>query len=790
MLSYFNFFSFNHYYAVLFKKWIIFKRSWIGYSISLLIAIFISSISILIYHLILNLYDIESTPLTFNSFQKESSKLVFVNDSSFDQSEFIKILSEMYYNETKMNISAFYFDSIPEMNKFTLSLNKNNLEKFHFGSSVSLKRNKYNELGYFLTLFFNNSYREQVESQIVEAIATDALWKIVFGNDGGFEYTNTILYGKVVDYLFGKGRSCIVACGISFFLSYLMSNIINDLSGDSMKYMKSCGLKVCSYWAAAFTIDFLLWIILVSIIWVLFYIDKSPTFEYSGLYIFLAMVMSGPSVLLFLYSISYFIGSRNNGPRHIFIAFMGLVFTQNVIEFVSNERDPPFGEEIICSLIPPIQFYRSFFVTAKSKLSDNFPLLFDENLEKKQLKLYFIISFTNPLLYSIILMIIEKFKDKISLKITKSKFQKNIEYVLSQTQNFIKTEEIKAMEEDVKNSHNFSIRVSNVSKLFWDNDNTPILAVNDVTLGIKQGSLFGFLGANGAGKTTLINMIMGMVPASTGTIEINGIDINDIKDPSILCVCPQFNDHLVPEMTPLEHFTFYSYIYSLDKFESQERIREMIISLEMENILNRRIKEIAFGDIRKVSIALTFFSPATVILLDEPTASLESNSKSLVHELIKKKKQSKTILLCTHLLNEADLLCDKISIMIKGNIYIVDTPLNLQHKFGTSIKIDIMLSSDQDAETKCHAFITNNLPTATLSITRTKSRIYKISNQSINFSQLFQIMEEGRNGDNGFIYFTCSSSSLEQAFLEIVKMSESGHYDASSIIQCTTDNIL
>lgn len=276
-------------------------------------------------------------------------------------------------------------------------------------------------------------------------------------------------------------------------------------------------------------------------------------------------------------------------------------------------------------------------------------------------------------------------------------------------------------------------------------------------------------------------MITSMLPTSNGTIEIDGEDINNLKDRSIISVCPQFNDHLIQEMTPLEHFTLYSYIFNMNKAETRKKINDIVDCLELHEILNRKLSEISFGDLRKLAVALSFFGPSKVIFLDEPTTSLDSNSRELVHKIILKNKSTKNILLCTHLLNEAEILCDQISIMSKGCIYALDSPQNLNKKFGTSIKIDVFLNdNDNEANNKCSNFFNRNIPKAVLAIERPKSRIYRISNQFITFPQLFRIMEEGRKDpNNGFYSFTCTSSSLEQTFLEIVKLSENGEVDAS-----------
>jgi ABC-type multidrug transport system ATPase subunit len=137
----------------------------------------------------------------------------------------------------------------------------------------------------------------------------------------------------------------------------------------------------------------------------------------------------------------------------------------------------------------------------------------------------------------------------------------------------------------------------------------------------------------------------------------------------------------------------------------------------------------------------------------------------------------KTFMLCTHLLSEAESLCDQISIMIKGCVYTCGTPQYLSQKFGTEFKIDVMLNKDDfAANDKCTRFFTEQLPQAVLTILRPNVRIYSIPSDVITLSDLFTAMENGAGPENGFGYYTCSSSSLERVFMEIVHLSE--HEDA------------
>lgn len=797
-------FSRNHVHAILYRKLIIFKRLWVSNLFCILSSLGIASIAIIVQYIVCTLQGKVEIKGKFADFKKETNAIVFVNDSSFSKLDlFSESISNIFYEEKGYKVPILFFKDYAELNNFSLECSQTGKYILSIGSSISIRPNKYDISGYNINFLYNGTDSLMIDGYIIETIFTNGLWKTFLGSSSGFDYTNTILTKDYQDLYLINMRLLIILSAYSYFIPLLVTQSINDVLGNSLLYMKSCGLTVFSYWLATFIIDVLYWILFTSLLWLLFFACRIPSFIYSGFYMYYSLVMSGPSVLLFNYVIIHFLSSPTDATRQIFFIFIGFAIAQNLIEVVSKSTDPPFWEEIITSFIPPLSMYRSFSIASSCKYRNK--VKFDikhESASSNGLEIepyktifekfdvhnvffcHFIMNYINIFIYGILLFFVGDFLNKFNTKKVTKIYNKNKEIFENEKLKVEKemTKEALQMEEDVRNSNqnDYFIKINQVSRLFFDNDKTPILAVNSVSLGIKKGSLFGFLGANGAGKTTLISMITSMLPASSGTIEIDGENINDLKDRSIISVCPQFNDHLISEMTPLEHFTLYSYIFNLDKEEARQRKNELINQLEIQDILNRKLSEISFGDLRKLSVGLAFFGNSKVIFLDEPTTSLDANSRDLVHKLILLNKSTKNILLCTHLLNEAEILCDQISIMSKGCIYTVDSPSNLNKKFGTSIKIDVFLNAnDINATEKCTNFFNNRIPKAVLAIERPNSRIYRISNKFVTFPQLFSIMEEGRkDSNNGFFSFTCTSSSLEQTFLEIVKLSESGEVES------------
>jgi len=267
-------------------------------------------------------------------------------------------------------------------------------------------------------------------------------------------------------------------------------------------------------------------------------------------------------------------------------------------------------------------------------------------------------------------------------------------------------------------------------------------------------------------------MITGTIPLSSGTIEVNGQNIQSSSYHNI-SICPQFNDHLVNEMTVIEHINVFCNLYNFSETEYIEFRDKFIEKIKLTEHANKLVSELSGGNARKLAIILSLLNPSNVVLLDEPTSSLDPIARHCVHDIINEFRGQKTFMLCTHLLDEAEFLCDVISIMFHGCVFVVETPQYLSSKFGTEWKVDLLLDNEsQEIDQNVTNFFLENLPSATLSIKRPKNRIYSIPSDSIEIVSLFRLLKNAVERNIGIKFFTCSSSTLEKVFLELVIKSE------------------
>ena len=205
-----------------------------------------------------------------------------------------------------------------------------------------------------------------------------------------------------------------------------------------------------------------------------------------------------------------------------------------------------------------------------------------------------------------------------------------------------------------------SIEIKNLKKVFGN-----IKAIDDICLNFYQGQIVALLGPNGAGKSTLMNMIAGFLKPSSGCVKVLG---NDVAE------CPiEIKRHIgfLPEGSPLYNDMsvkmFLSYMAELRGCEKTE-VDKVVMMSNLENVVDQKIDTLSKGYKRRVGFAASVLSNPQILLLDEPTDGLDPNQKEHMLGLIKDMSKNKTIVVSTHLLDEAENIADRILIMDKGKI--------------------------------------------------------------------------------------------------------------------------
>ena len=207
-----------------------------------------------------------------------------------------------------------------------------------------------------------------------------------------------------------------------------------------------------------------------------------------------------------------------------------------------------------------------------------------------------------------------------------------------------------------------SIEVKNLTKFFGEQ-----AAVNDISFEIGKGEIVAFLGPNGAGKSTTMKMITGYIPASSGSIKVNGlsVDVDDLETRKIIGYLPE-NNPLYLDMYVKEYLNFVGSIYKIKDLKN--RVKEMIQMVGLELEQHKKIGALSKGYKQRVGLAQAFIHDPQVLILDEPTSGLDPNQLVEIRELIKKIGKEKTIMLSTHIMQEVEAICDRVIIINKGKI--------------------------------------------------------------------------------------------------------------------------
>lgn len=191
-------------------------------------------------------------------------------------------------------------------------------------------------------------------------------------------------------------------------------------------------------------------------------------------------------------------------------------------------------------------------------------------------------------------------------------------------------------------------------------------ALDNVSLSIKQGELFGLLGVNGAGKTTLIKILCGLTRKTSGTITINNFnldkEIDKIKE--IIDISPQ-ETSVANNLTVKENLEFFANIYNTNDANT---INEIVDIFNLNEVLNQRAKTLSGGYKRRLSIAIALISKPKILFLDEPTLGLDVFARRELWNIIKKLQKNITIILTSHYLEEIENLCDRVAILSNGKL--------------------------------------------------------------------------------------------------------------------------
>jgi ABC-2 type transport system ATP-binding protein len=240
------------------------------------------------------------------------------------------------------------------------------------------------------------------------------------------------------------------------------------------------------------------------------------------------------------------------------------------------------------------------------------------------------------------------------------------------------------------------IKTTNLTKTFGD-----FTAVDNISLEVKKGEIFGFLGANGAGKTTAMRMLCGLSAPSAGEAHIAGFDIykdtEKIKA-NIGYMSQKFS--LYEDLTIAENINFFGGIYGLSNAELKEQSSSLIDKLGLGQNVNKLLGELPLGWKQKLAFSVAVIHQPSIVFLDEPTGGVDPITRRDFWDLIYEAAEDGiTVFVTTHYMDEAEY-CNRISMMVDGEIAALDTPANLKQQFKAASMDDVFYHLARQAKRK------------------------------------------------------------------------------------------
>ncbi len=232
------------------------------------------------------------------------------------------------------------------------------------------------------------------------------------------------------------------------------------------------------------------------------------------------------------------------------------------------------------------------------------------------------------------------------------------------------------------------ISITNLTKYFGD-----FTAVDRLSFEIQKKEIFGLLGPNGAGKTTTISMICGLLKPSEGTIRFDNFNGKNPK--SLIGYCPQENI-FYPKLTCFEQLLFIGQMYGISSRIIKPKALELLELLGLKDKTSERAGRLSGGMKRRLNICLALVHDPEILILDEPEAGLDPQSRILVRDFISAFGGEKTVILTTHNMDEADRLANRIAIMDHGKLLLLDTPQNLKRTIGEGDILELQFENGNE----------------------------------------------------------------------------------------------
>lgn len=240
-----------------------------------------------------------------------------------------------------------------------------------------------------------------------------------------------------------------------------------------------------------------------------------------------------------------------------------------------------------------------------------------------------------------------------------------------------------------------AITTVDLTKIYEGN----VTAVDHLSMSVKRAEIFGFLGLNGAGKTTTIKMLSTLIPPSSGSVHVFGFDAltQGLEIRKRIGVVQQ-KESYDRNLTVIASLRLYASLWGISREIANERIETQLTQFGLDEYKNRKVRWLSFGLRRRLQVAREFLHDSSLLILDEPTSGMDVLARHSFLDLCKEtiKDGKTTLFYTTHIVSEAEYLCDRVAIIDHGKIIAMDTPLELKKRYGGFRTVSVIAKDSSD----------------------------------------------------------------------------------------------
>ncbi|XP_056361621.1 ATP-binding cassette sub-family A member 10-like isoform X1 [Oenanthe melanoleuca] len=566
-----------------------------------------------------------------------------------------------------------------------------------------------------------------------------------------------------------------------------------DCKAGARAQLRISGLFPSAYWCGQALVDIpLSWILLFSMFGLQFAISNNISGSASTFFMLvMGMLGYGISLVLLMYLISFH--SRKGWSCDLWSFILILVcFITFFIDRIVDHMDSFHISFYILSLLVPVYPLMGFvFFCLHIFMGDTEKFGSDSDS-------HVLFAVFAPYLHSVVFILLLRF---LELKYGKAVLRRDPIFRISPRRESgqqppkvleEEDEDVRAEREAVRNAvvaprqgEKSVIIVNNLCKeyeikqagsLFKKKKKT---ATKNLSFCVKKGEVLGLLGPNGAGKSTAIKMITGETALTAGQVLMKRGDGGGSQEqaPAFLGYCPQENP-LWLELTPQQHLRLYAAVKGLRREDTAAAVHRIVIALQLQDYLNKKVRKLPAGITRKLCVALSMLGNPSVLLLDEPCTGMDPNGQRRVWKAIRdalKAKESGAIL-TTHSMEEAEAVCDRVAILVSGQLRCIGSIQYLKNKFGKGYLLEIKVK-DAESTDVLHAEILKIFPGAARQERFPCLLVYKVPmKDALPLSQSFSKLEEAKQSCS-LEEYSFSLNTLTQVFLELSREQEKDNFD-------------